>query len=337
MTQEQPKPAEGRTPARSPIQQSPEVPFYEDTRASKPKSILSGGMGGVILNVVIALVVVFGFASVQGWVGQTQYRGDITRLENDLVAMRASVTAHNDQIAAAQTAANKAASDVTALRTTDTTLQTTLTTLQNQLAAKASTTELSNYVKASEIPALAKTGDLTAAQAQITELKTQIADLKAQVAALALNGTGATVTGQNGAITVTVDTLANLPMSVAGIPNATTVSSIFRVKLTNTSNKTLTNISLQASVVASGGLPTMAAGYPQLTGTVMPWVLAQNTGNILMFVNGWGMGNTGLSLGPGASTTIYPALTLQAAGAGAWNTTQYLFSPSVTVNSYDIQ
>lgn len=315
---------------------------YAATRQAPPTTakkggLMAGGMGQILVTVIIAFVATIGWSMYQGYVGKSQYVADITRLESDLVSMRDGEKAQTDQIAsigstatAAANAASKAATQqsIVDLQNKDAAFTTQLSALQTTVSRAVVPDQLLGYVKASE---------LATANATIAALQKEVAALQTAVTALQSAGTPGSGVVNGTAITVAVDTLGNLPMTMTGISNTAPSTAMFRIKLTNTSTKQLNNVSLTATIMSNTGLPAMATGFPLITGTLSPFTLAQANGPIMVFVNGWGgIGATGLNLGPNASVTLYPVLNLQAAAAGAWNTQTFLFSPTVTVNSYDV-
>lgn len=167
-----------------------ELLFREGEARNRMPSESNSPWKGIVVNIIVALVIVFLMNSfVMPTVGKKAYISDITRLENDLVAIRDVVASQNSRIDAAVSNAKKAADTSIATATTDidkkvASIDPSLYATANNLNDKVSKLETS--IANTENRLISRmdqlnSKDLTNIDTAIANVNTAIADLDAKL------------------------------------------------------------------------------------------------------------------------------------------------------------
>lgn len=212
----------------------------------------------------------------------------------------------------------------------------------NAVLAQLSATQetmLKNSSRVATAPDVLK--QIAALQDRVQALSDKEAAFEAKMAAQITNNqvVASGTSGNTGAITVTGFSLTNIPATIMGVSSVNETSAMFGFQLTNTSDKTLTNI--QIGILLGGGspFPPMASGYPRLIGGVEIWTM-QNSNTMSTFWSNtnsfYNTGMTATSLNPKQPKTWYCQYVVKTI-PGSDTMQQYNLNPQVSVQSYTVQ
>lgn len=281
-----------------------------------------------LINIVIALVVVMMMNSFfMPVVGKKVYQADITRLETDLVAMRATDTDLTNKIETLENN-NKALEDKVTAQ-----LSTTLKEIDNKIAALENNInqKLSGYITSetvdtkiqnsmvelrTEINSVATS--LTALSGKIdsqieTKITAQLTDLTNRIIKLE-TPQQPTSSGLTVKLTRTIDTLIPVDNPSTDLSaNTSLLQASFKIVITNTSTinfeDVILNIYLQTETIPNITKRTLTS-TPSMSWYTPGWFSYEAE-----YINSWG-----LSVDAGKSKTIYFTLTIQGNDATPYTT-----------------
>jgi hypothetical protein len=275
-----------------------QVPIGEPEVEKSGKGNSSGGLMGIILPVLVSVVIAFGM--IQFMVPSSNaYQADITRLENDLVAIRST----NDNLNGI--------------------LQQNQDRIEVLENASLENVDLSGY---------AEKDDVSALQTQYDGISAEIAAIKTDIATLQADNSGSGDSGSeeaSGSIEVDIKYMDSLRIEAG----TDTTTQAVPIMVRNNLDKDIKDVVLSMALYAQGGTPALVKEDCTCEGYPMRWTTVIAEGSIVAFAGENFTDNIGLEIEAGDSTTIYASVTLTVDAIPSSDITYYI---ETSVEGYEI-